>query len=164
MIFPPKGSLPDDTTRPIRAPEDTRPLNCKNCDNKAIAGATNCTLSQPLAKMASASQRGFVPGRQGIVNVIELETISRIIDLSPAPGALPLSILWDFAAAFPSLAHEFLFIVLSYVLAPFGLISLILALSPICQPTRQPAARLFGSSPSPRGFCKAAPCLARCLS
>ena len=58
-----------------------------------------------LAKWISPDQRGFVPGRQMLDNVMELEQNMMVKSLTdPAP----LAVLIDFKAAFPSVAHQYL--------------------------------------------------------
>ena len=108
-----------------RAPEDTRPLSLKNCDNKAVAAVLNQALSAVTPTWAHRDQRGFVPGRQGIDNIIELDAAMRVVDWSvdPSlpPSAFPASVCFDFAAAFPSLAHRFLFLILKALGVPPGL-------------------------------------------
>ena len=87
-------------------------MNLKNCDNKSMAAIVNNKLKKTLAKWAHKDQRGFVATRQGLANVVEIDTAARLVDFQVGPGELPAITLFDFAAAFPSLAHAFLMIAL----------------------------------------------------
>ena len=60
-----------------------------------------------VSKWADKSQKGFCAGRQGSNNVIELDTNGRILSMLTKPAIPPLLLVWDFEAAFPSLAHPF---------------------------------------------------------
>ncbi len=50
-------------------------------------------------------QRGFLPGRSTLANVVEDDTTMRQMS---AEQLQPAAIFYDFQAAFPSLAHDFL--------------------------------------------------------
>eukprot|EP00969_Alexandrium_andersonii_P256398 11334954-Alexandrium_andersonii.AAC.1 len=68
-VFVPKGDSELMEGRVARKAEDTRPLNLKNTDNKAIAAVANRIVSVKLPGWARVAQRGFVPGRQGLDSV-----------------------------------------------------------------------------------------------
>ena len=71
----------------------------------------------------SRSQQGFLPGRSLLENVVSLDTQMRVACLTqPDPAA----ILFDFKAAFPSLSHGSLMM----VLARCGIPTTILVLVP----------------------------------
>jgi hypothetical protein len=190
--FVPKGESDHDPVEVVRDATETRPLGCKNTDNKTICGVWNATCRRALSVSACRLQRGFVPGRQSIHNVLNLDTAARIAgskghcffsnvqDLescasdggapvgtmgkpeqkSPlrreyssnltSTGAqecldgeakhgrgariaasqflCPLIALWDFASAFPSLYHSWLFIVLEQIGAPSGFYQMVKAM------------------------------------
>ena len=132
-VFPPKGDHANDSTGPVRKPEDTRPLSLKNADNKTIAGITNCALSPKIATWADESQRGFVTGRNGLDNVVDLDSASRRLDLLATPGLIPILVFWDFAAAFPSIAHEYLMSCLRAAGLPAGFLNLVAAIYERCE-------------------------------
>jgi len=77
-------------------------------------------LSDTLPAWAEIEQKGFVRFRQGLENVLDIDTYSRIADLKASnnfPTGVDIDILkaallmlFDFMAAFPSVSHEFLFI------------------------------------------------------
>jgi len=49
-----------------------------------------------------------VKDRQGLDNVVGIDTQARILDLQANDDDLPAIMLYDYAAAFPSVSHEFL--------------------------------------------------------
>jgi hypothetical protein len=134
-IYPAKGTQDDDSeSLGKRAASDTRPLSCKNCDNKTLAGSVNHTMTPHIAKHADEQQEGFVKGRNGLNNVITIDCHSRAVDAQAAdqgPLAVeltPLLLLFDFAAAFPSLAHAFIFAALAYYQVPVGMYNFFITL------------------------------------
>ncbi len=72
-IFPAKGDEPADCDGVIRDPAGTRPLSLKNSDNKTLAGIANWCMKRGISDTIVSSQRGFVPGRQIIDNVCDLD-------------------------------------------------------------------------------------------
>ena len=110
MIFIPKGDLVEEDGSFIRKPSETRPLNLSNAVAKVLAAAINRSLSQLCAVTVSVNQQGFIQGRSLIDNIIGVEATAVSYDRF-YPGKSGI-ILVDFAAAFPSLSHEYLFWVL----------------------------------------------------
>ena len=55
---------------------------------------------------------GFVKGRQGLDDVVDVDTQARILDFLANGTDIPAIVLYDYAAAFPSVAHAFLFLFL----------------------------------------------------
>ena len=100
-------SAPEDG---IFDPRDTRPLSGANSDAKIVAKFLSMTFNMVLENWAYWKQRGFIQGRCMIRNVIEIETCVAKMAFNPASG--PCVIFFDFAAAFPSLARAFIWIVL----------------------------------------------------
>ena len=134
-IFPPKGSADDDTILSVNRTADcTRPLGLKNTDNKILSGVTNSAITPAITDSAHGSQNGFVAGRQGINNVVTLDAQSRIADLKANAQVplqlpdIPLLTLYDFCAAFPSIVHNYIFMVLVAAGLPTGLINFFRAL------------------------------------
>lgn len=81
-IFLPKGATDDDTINCIKkSAENTRPLGLKNTDNKAIAAAVNNAIAKAITKWADPQQNGFICGRQGLNNIIDIDARSRISGL-----------------------------------------------------------------------------------
>ena len=131
--FPPKGDCDADSVEIIRTPPKTRPLNLKNCDNKAITGTVISGYREPMKSSTHESQRGFVPDRYLTQNVLDLDSAGRILafpnqsneTLSRYPAILTL---FDFMAAFPSVFHGWIFLVLEARQFPVGFIDFIKSL------------------------------------
>lgn len=135
----PKGEADYDTHRTARAPDETRPLSCCNSDCKITALALNDPVANVLSDWADASQRGFVLGRCILDNFVELDTEARIAALDPA--LQPALLFFDFAAAFPSIAWAFLWMVLQAAGVPWNIIQAIRALHGNNKVTTDMAAR-----------------------
>ena len=56
--------------------EELRTLGFKNTDNKAITGANVKQFSATVSRFASLIQRGFVQGRQLVLDIVDLDAIS----------------------------------------------------------------------------------------
>ena len=128
-IFIPKDvPAPDlDPTRLDREPGDTRPLALKNCDAKLITAVACRAAKKVLAKRTCQVQRGFVPGRQLLSNVIDIDAAGRKFGLPPKriqPG-VPCIALLDFAAAFPSVAHIWIWSAIEALQLPGGFVELL---------------------------------------
>jgi len=93
-------------------PGDVRPLAIVNTDNRLMANAVRCRVEPLLEKAISAAQRGFLLGRSMLQNVVELDCEMRAASLQRERAA---AVFFDFAAAFPSLAHDFMMDVLSFL-------------------------------------------------
>ena len=126
-IFIHKGEEEQDDHEIIRAPESTRPLGIKNKDNTTVAAVTNNCLKFDVARDACSAQRGFLPGRNFVDNIVDLDAYARIY-ASDSSLFLPLLAFWDFGSAFPSLIHEWLFIILRVIGFPTGAYNIISAL------------------------------------
>ena len=122
LRLPPK-SLPGDG---VFDPRDTRPLSGANSDAKIFARFLAMTFEKILGNWAFWMQHGFVHGRCMLNNVIEIET--RAARLAFNPTSYPSVIFFDFAAAFPSIARAFIWIVFEHIDMPVPLIKAIQAL------------------------------------
>jgi hypothetical protein len=127
QVFTPKGEEELDDKEIVRSPDSTRPLGLKNTDNKAIAACTNSSIKHAVARDACELQRGFIHGRNFVNNIIELDAFGRAYAADPSLF-FALMAFFDFGSAFPSLIHEFLFIVLRAVNIPEGAFNLISSL------------------------------------
>ena len=125
MVFVPKGGEPDESTV-VREPCDTRPLSLKNTDNKVVCSVINHKMRLPLSTHACSIQGGFVPGRQLVANVVDLDAFGRIHGMQSTPHDPSLFTFFDFAAAFPSLSHQWIASCMIAVGLPSGAIDLIL--------------------------------------
>ena len=85
--------------------EATRPLNISNVDNRLLTSAARMAWEPILEKWVSDMQRGFLKGRSMLHNLIDIDFVSMKVSLKCEHGAL---LLFDFKAAFPSVAHVFL--------------------------------------------------------
>ena len=97
----------------LREPGDTRPLSGSNTDCKLLAGAFRVKADAAIELWATPAQRGFVNKRCMLENVVEIEAeaIHASFDVSNRAAL----ILFDFAAAFPSIARAYLWLVLSAI-------------------------------------------------
>ena len=106
MVFLPKK--PSGTTAAgldYFTPADVRPLNIVNCDNRLLANAVRMRLESVLSPWVSADQRGFVPGRSMLQNVMDVDGGMMEVALECESGG---ALFVDFSAAFPSISHEYL--------------------------------------------------------
>ena len=143
-IFLPKGDHEGDASEISRNPGDTRPLFLKNTDNKTLCSIYNNMCRKMLSAGNTELQRGFVPGRQFLGNVVELDSMSRIYGMrnynselhSPSCSQVSSCCFWDFAAAFPSVAPQWVFAVSRAIGAPLGIyiyIYIYITLSVLCK-------------------------------
>ena len=109
VVLPPKNTVAAElNTGASRALADTRPLNLKNCSNKAICGVVNAKMTAAVSAWASPIQNGFIRGRALTVNVPLLDTAARMYAFRD-PAKLPCLSLFDFKAAFPSVSWKWMF-------------------------------------------------------
>ena len=107
------GALADGT--PYYAPANTRPLALVDTSNRLIANAARFRWEPLLAAWVSPVQQGFLPGRSMLRNVFDIDEAAMTTALAHDDGAL---LLFDFSAAFPSIAHGFLFASLEHLGLP----------------------------------------------
>ena len=124
-----------------REPFDTRPLTCKCNDNKSVAAVSCVSLAPVTVSCTSDLQRGFVPGRQILQNVLEMDSMSRILAMRcmhsrsstslsnflphDSVAKLACLALFDYQTAFPSVIHKWIFLVLGAIGAPEGFVNLV---------------------------------------
>eukprot|EP00959_Pyramimonas_sp_CCMP1952_P050051 1046253-Pyramimonas_sp.AAC.1 len=72
--FLPKGKEEAGTRGQTRMADCTRPLTLSNTDNKLIASAICRPLTRLAVSVCSGVQKGFIPGRQGLDRVIDLDS------------------------------------------------------------------------------------------
>ncbi len=111
LIFIPKNTEVSDEMVIGHAAGDLRPLNLSNSDNKLVALALNGRLSELCQLTVAPPQRGFVAGRHLEDNLLGLEAAA--ISLSATNLKRSAAIFFDFRTAFPSLAHTWIFAVLT---------------------------------------------------
>ena len=95
-----------------------------NTDNRIIASAVRLALEPILGAWVSGRQQGFIKGRSMLSNVAEIEHQAAFHALQEDKSAF---ILFDFAAAFPSIDQDFLFRTLEHVGLPTGILNLVRA-------------------------------------
>jgi len=130
MIFIPKD--PSGLTEfgtPFYAPESTRPLSLADTFNKLVANTIRIALERVASNRISFYQRGFLKGRQVLDNVVELDFFAHICSIISPNAAL---VLFDFRAAFPSVSHKFLWMIMEMSGLPTQLITLIRCLYRNC--------------------------------
>lgn len=125
MVFIPKKSPQEQNGREFHLPGDVRPLSIVNTDNRLIANALRLRIEPLAARGVSAEQRGFLPGRSLLCNVLDVDESMRLASLQ---GEDPGAVFFDFAAAFPSIAHEFMKEVLEHIGLPLPVRNLVAAL------------------------------------
>lgn len=90
---------------PYHLPSQLRPLTIVNTDNRLLASAARYRYESAISSAIGSSQRGFIPGRSMLKNVLEVDTRLRTAcACSGAAGA----VFFDFEAAFPTLSHSYL--------------------------------------------------------
>ena len=103
-------------------PKDTRPLSLGNGDAKLFASALQAKFENGSESFISQEQSGFVRGRSIIGNIVETEAVMISHSLQHKRAA---AIFFDFTAAFPSLAHVFLWEALRAAGIPLSVIAAI---------------------------------------
>ena len=139
--FLPKGEQEDDSSTAStgpgfveRLPTEARPLTMKNTDSKLIAAAVTYASNRTFKGTVNSIQQGFVPGRNFVGNVVQRDFESRVnalrclndrnvanpeCMLPPHSVAnIACSVLFDFAADFPSVLQAWLLSVLQAIQAP----------------------------------------------
>ena len=105
--------------------KDTRPLSGANTDAKIFAMVLAHIFNSSIDVWAIGIQRGFIRGRQMLQNIIEIEAKAMSTMYTSSNGAL---VLFDFSAAFLSVARRFIWLVLESIGLPKFVISAIKAL------------------------------------
>ena len=109
MVFLPKKPSGRTGEQEFYDPAATRPLSIVNSDNRIAASAMRLAWEPVLEKVISPAQQGFLRGRSILKNVLDIDEELRH---SALDGEAAACILFDFKAAFPSVAHEFIMEVL----------------------------------------------------
>ena len=85
--------------------DSVRPLNVTNADNRLLASAVRHLIEPFVASRVIPSQRGFIAGRSMLANSVDLDEEMPTNALTTDDSA---TLLFDFAAAFPSAEHDLL--------------------------------------------------------
>ena len=118
--LPKKASRMDAVHGAVFSPSDTRPLSIVNTDNRLIAGAYRVLLEPVFNKWVSPMQRGFLSGRSMLANIADVSHEAMMASLQRSNAAL---FLFDFEAAFPSVAHEYLWATLLHLGLPAPMVA-----------------------------------------
>ena len=78
----------------------------------------NNHIAVSVANTSCKLQNGFVKGRNFLNNVVCLDTLARAYAIALGNLSTPLFLTYDIEAAFPSVAHEWLFAVLIWIGCP----------------------------------------------
>ena len=63
----------------VRAPSATRPIILKNCSLKIVTTCTTGPVSEGMAVGIRGEQKGFVPKRNFIDHIVELDAAARVL-------------------------------------------------------------------------------------
>ena len=120
-----KGVCADDDIAAYREASQLRTIFGSNCDAKIIAGAIASKITPPTLALTPPEQRGFCKGRQLSLNAVDLDTFMRAFNVMfqgpweiPNLDNFPLVALFDFCNAFPTMLHQWLFLVLKGLRLP----------------------------------------------
>ena len=95
--------------------EGTRPLSIVDTANRILASACRYRWEPTLAAWVSPEQRGFLPGRSILANVVDVEEAATEFAMTEDD---PSIFLFDFSAAFPSIHQTFLLAALEHIGLP----------------------------------------------
>lgn len=107
----------------IRAAAALRPLMLMQTSAKLIAYVINEHLGQLAEHTVCGQQRGFIRNKDIADNIIELE--GYMVTYSQAAGRCAVGLLLDFANAFPSLDHNFMWRVFETMGLPIEMLRVI---------------------------------------
>ena len=145
--FAPKGASDPSELAVYRTPDKLRTIFGSNSDIKLIAGTSAEKLVPGMLALTPGAQRGFCRGRQLSLNIVDLDSFSRAFNqifrgsfpdlgddiegLESLAGSipdLPVTPLYDFCNAFPTLLHDWMFYVLHCLGLPLLFMNLIQSL------------------------------------
>ena len=126
--FLPKGDQAEDSKGFIsRSTSDVRPLGLKNSNDKIIDITANRAFSPITSSHVHEAQNGFCSGRNFLHNCIDIDTHGRISSYEHLWHLLPIILTFDFAAAFASIYHSFIFWLLGEMGCPQSTLNLLQA-------------------------------------
>ena len=114
----------DDGVR-IHKANATRPISIVDAANRIFAAVLKVALERCVGNKVSKMQRGFLKGRDMLMNLIDVDFAAQCISIRSTRGAI---ILWDFKSAFPSMDHDFIWDTLDSIGLPSEFVSAIQAL------------------------------------
>jgi len=123
--FAPKGECEDDKVAVTRTPSNLRIIFGSNADSKLIASSAAEAILPATLAVTPRAQRGFCRGRQLSLNVVDLDVFTRVFNslaclsgISDSVGSIPCTALYDFCNAFPTVLHDWFFLVLEVLQVP----------------------------------------------
>ena len=114
----------------IYTAEGTRPLSIVDTANRILANAYRYRWEPTLAAWVSPEQRGFLPGRSILANVVDVEEAAAEFAMTEDDPAI---FLFDFSAAFPSIHQTFLLAALEHIGLPPPALAVVRALYDCCR-------------------------------
>ena len=138
--FTPKGEVFEDSVAVLRTPGNLRIIFGGNADSNFISGVISFAITDPALAITPAAQRGFCRGRQLSLNVVDLDSYMRAFDVLSCidlieekrgepyrrnSGDIPAAMLYDFCDAFPTLLHEWMWLVLKVLQIPEQIVKVI---------------------------------------
>ena len=90
---------------PVFQAANTCPLSIVNTDNRILANAARLRWERILNPWISPQQQGFLGNRSILKNLLDIDYAAMVTALTSDQGAL---ILFDFAAAFPSISQTYM--------------------------------------------------------
>ena len=109
----------------VYQPEGTRPLSIVDTSNRILANAFRHRWEPILARWICPEQRGFLPGRSILANVVDIEEAALHAAMEQEE---PATFLFDFSAAFPSISQDYLLVALRHIGLPPEALSAVRAL------------------------------------
>ena len=106
----------------IYEPANTRPLNVANTDNRLLCNAIRLAIEPKVSHRILELQRGFLSGRSMLANLVDMDEGMVSAMCSSDDGA---ALFFDFAAAFPSIEHEYMMHVFRHLSWPTWLLRFI---------------------------------------
>ena len=105
FLLPKKPLRSDPDLGAVFLPSQTRPISVVNTDNRISASLLNMVFIEVASSLCFPGQRGFIPGRLISANIYDMDYAAKLLLSKNQRGAL---FFFDFEAAFPSVAHEYL--------------------------------------------------------
>jgi hypothetical protein len=103
--------------------DELRPLALCDSDYKIVMGCINRRLANHIPDYVDDRQRGFIKNRLGLDSMLLLEAAAMLATRSGA--ASPSMCFLDIAAAFPSILHDYMFMVLNRFLKDHPILTMI---------------------------------------
>jgi len=117
VLLPKKPAGHDAAVGDFFDPSDTRPLMLVDTSNRLLASALRFAVEPAFEQLIGDGQRGFINGKSILANVLDIEVAMQRAALDEEEA---YAMLFDMRAAFPSLEHDYLHLVLEELRVPVG--------------------------------------------